>query len=176
MPPKKRARSAVDSRAERAAGRAATATDYAVAEPDYEPAPSKVSLSARQVEIDAALKITANVSEMTLLEEEKLLRQQAATVARQLRSTGQAKAKAEHNVKVATTVWNKVSTTYKNEKANSKLFAAMVRASAEAAGAGFDIKAQVGDSALKEQWTAENAQADKFSDVKGFLTARMQWW
>ena len=73
MPPKKRARSAVDSRAERAAGRAATATDYAVAEPDYEPAPSKVSLSARQVEIDAALKITANVSEMTLLEEEKLL-------------------------------------------------------------------------------------------------------
>ena len=68
MPPKKRARSAVDSRAERAAGRAATATDYAVAEPDYEPAPSKVSLSARQVEIDAALKITANVSEMTLLD------------------------------------------------------------------------------------------------------------
>ena len=111
----------MDSRAERAAGRAATATDYAVAEPDYEPAPSKVSLSARQVEIDAALKITANVSEMTLLEEEKLLRQQAATGARQLGSTGQAKAKAEHNVKVATTVWNKVSTTYKNEKANSKL-------------------------------------------------------
>ena len=92
MPPKKRARSTVDPHAERAAGRAATATDYAVAEPDYEPAPSKVSLSARQVEIDAALKITANVSEMTLLEEEKLLRQQAATVARQLGSTGQAKA------------------------------------------------------------------------------------
>ena len=40
-----------------------------MAEPDYEPAVAgKVSLSARQVEIDAALKITANVSEMTLLE------------------------------------------------------------------------------------------------------------
>ena len=63
--------------------------------------------------------------------------------------------KAEHNVKVATIVLNKVSTTYKNEKANSKLFAAMVKASAEAAGAGFDVKAQVGDSALKEQWTTE---------------------
>ena len=83
----------MDPRAERAAGRAATAADYAVAEPDYEPAMAgKVSLSARQVEIDAALKITANVSEMTLLEEEKLLRQQAATVARQLGSTGQAQA------------------------------------------------------------------------------------
>ena len=36
MPPKKRARSTVDPHAERAAGRAATATDYTVAEPDYE--------------------------------------------------------------------------------------------------------------------------------------------
>lgn len=149
MPPKKRARSA--------AGRAATATDYAVAEPDYEPAPSKVSLSARQVEIDAALKVTKNTAEMKLLEAEKLKRQEAATVARQLGNTGQAKAKAENTLEVAFTVFNKVQTTYNNTKGN-KLFDAMLQAAVEGAKQGFDVKAQVGATALELLWTTETAE------------------
>ena len=130
----------------------------AVAGPEDEPAVvCKVSLSARQVEIDAALKITKNTAEMKLLEAEKLKRQEAATVARQLGSTGQAKAKADHALEVATNVFNKVQTTYNNTKGN-KLFDALLQAASEGAKQGFDVKAQVGATALEDLWTTETAE------------------